>query len=130
MCFNIAAATGGNRSSMGQDVDHQRLTEISAINGAVVSEASNVGIPVPVNQTLTALVETPPGPIIRDAFCHPQQKKLDSRVGREYPSPPRQTGHADFPASGFPLDFSERHTLAMKLPNDYKYISPNFCKCR
>ncbi len=56
--FNIAKATGGNRSSMGQDVDHQRLTEISAINGAVVSEANNVGIPVPVNQTLTALVET------------------------------------------------------------------------
>ncbi len=56
--FSIAAATGGNRSSMGQDVDHQRLTEISAINGAVVSEASKVGIPVPVNQTLTALVET------------------------------------------------------------------------
>ena len=56
--FSIAAATGGNRSSMGQDVDHQLLTEISAINGAVVSEASKVGIPVPVNQTLTALVET------------------------------------------------------------------------
>lgn len=56
--YYIADATAGNRSSMGQDVDHHRLTEISAINGAVVSEAYKAGIPVPVNQTLTALVET------------------------------------------------------------------------
>ena len=56
--YHIAGATAGNRSSMGQDVDHHRLTEISAINGAVVSEARKAGISVPVNQTLTALVET------------------------------------------------------------------------
>ena len=56
--YHIAEATGGNRSSMGQDVDHGRITEISTINGAVVSAARKAGIPVPVNQTLTALVET------------------------------------------------------------------------
>ncbi len=56
--YHIAEATAENRSSMGQDVDHHRLTEISAINGAVVSRARKAGIPVPVNQTLTALVET------------------------------------------------------------------------
>jgi len=56
--YHIAEATSGNRSSMGQDVDHHRLTEISAINAAVVSEARKAGISVPVNQTLTALVET------------------------------------------------------------------------
>jgi 2-dehydropantoate 2-reductase len=56
--YNIASATSENRSSMGQDVDNCRLTEIGAINGAVVAEARKRGIPVPVNQTLTALVET------------------------------------------------------------------------
>jgi len=56
--FSVAQATGPNRSSMGQDVDHKRPTEIEAINGSVVSLAQEKGIPVPVNQTLTALVQT------------------------------------------------------------------------
>ena len=56
--FHVAEATGANRSSMGQDVDNKRQTEISAINGAVVKEAQKLGINVPVNQTLSALVET------------------------------------------------------------------------
>ncbi len=56
--FQIAEATRTNRSSMGQDVDNKRQTEISAINGTVVKEAQKLGINVPVNQTLTALVET------------------------------------------------------------------------
>lgn len=56
--FQVAEATSGNRSSMGQDVDNHRQTEISAINGAVVAEARKVGIKAPVNETLTALVET------------------------------------------------------------------------
>ncbi|MFO7750914.1 MAG: 2-dehydropantoate 2-reductase [Desulfobacteraceae bacterium] len=56
--FTVAKATGFNRSSMGQDVDHQRQTEIDAINGAVVRLAGEKNIHVPVNQTLTALVET------------------------------------------------------------------------
>jgi 2-dehydropantoate 2-reductase len=43
---------------MGQDVDHRRPTEIMAINGFVVREAEHLGIPVPVNKTLSALVET------------------------------------------------------------------------
>ncbi|HSH69433.1 MAG TPA: 2-dehydropantoate 2-reductase [Deferrisomatales bacterium] len=54
----VAAATAANRSSMGQDVDNRRLTEIDAINGAVVREARRVGLAAPVNQTLAALVET------------------------------------------------------------------------
>ncbi len=56
--YRIAEATGPNRSSMGQDVDQRRLTEISAINGFIVRRAKDAGIAVPVNQTLTALVET------------------------------------------------------------------------
>ena len=52
-----AEATRENRSSMGQDFDHRRKTEIDAINGAVVREAQPLGIPVPFNQTVTDLVK-------------------------------------------------------------------------
>ena len=56
--FKVAAATAANRSSMGQDVDHRRPTEIKAINGFVVREADRMGLAAPVNRALTALVET------------------------------------------------------------------------
>ncbi len=56
--FDIAEMTAGNRSSMGQDVDHHRRTEIDAINGFVVRESERLGIEAPVNRTLTALIET------------------------------------------------------------------------
>jgi 2-dehydropantoate 2-reductase len=56
--FAIAQATAANRSSMGQDVDHKRATEIGAINGYVVREAERLGIATPVNRTLAGLVET------------------------------------------------------------------------
>jgi 2-dehydropantoate 2-reductase len=56
--FQVVAATAANRSSMGQDMDHRRPTEIKAINGFVVREAENMGIAAPVNRALTALVET------------------------------------------------------------------------
>jgi 2-dehydropantoate 2-reductase len=56
--FGVIRATAENRSSMGQDVDHKRPTEIDAINGAVVREAEKLGLDVPVNRTLTALIET------------------------------------------------------------------------
>jgi 2-dehydropantoate 2-reductase len=56
--FDVAAATAANRSSMGQDIDNKRLTEIDAINGYVVREAKRAGVAAPVNQTLTALVKT------------------------------------------------------------------------
>lgn len=56
--FKVAKGTDVNRSSMGQDVDNKRQTEISAINGYIVREADKLGLKVPVNRTLTALVET------------------------------------------------------------------------
>lgn len=56
--FDIAKATAENRSSMGQDVDARRKTEIEAINGAVIRKARELGISTPINDTLTALVET------------------------------------------------------------------------
>jgi 2-dehydropantoate 2-reductase len=56
--FQIAEATATNRSSMGQDVDHKRRTEIGAINGYIVMEGAKLGLAVPVNRTLAGLVET------------------------------------------------------------------------
>lgn len=51
-----AVATASNQSSMLQDVLHGRLTEIEAINGALVREGERRGIPTPVNRTLTLLI--------------------------------------------------------------------------
>ena len=56
--FQVADATAQNRSSMGQDVDNKRQTEIGAINGVIVREGRRLGIVTPVNRTLTALMET------------------------------------------------------------------------
>lgn len=56
--FKVAEATAVNRSSMGQDVDNNRTTEIAAINGFIVDEAKKLGIETPVNFALTALVQT------------------------------------------------------------------------
>jgi 2-dehydropantoate 2-reductase len=56
--FKVAEATAVNRSSMGQDVDNHRQTEIAAINGFIVSEAKKLGIAAPVNFALTALIQT------------------------------------------------------------------------
>lgn len=49
----VAAATSANRSSMLQDVEAGKRTEVDAINGAVVDRADAA---VPVNETLTALI--------------------------------------------------------------------------
>lgn len=56
--LEIAGATAANRSSMGQDVDKKRATEIDAINGYVVRAAERIGVSAPVNKTLTALIKT------------------------------------------------------------------------
>jgi len=53
----IAQATAVNRSSMGQDVDHRKRTEIDAINGAIVALGEQLHLPTPVNQTLVQLVK-------------------------------------------------------------------------
>ena len=56
--FEVAEATAANRSSMGQDVDNERPTEIDAINGYIVRESKRLGLEAPVNFSLTALIET------------------------------------------------------------------------
>lgn len=53
---DVARRTASNRSSMLMDVLAERRTEIDAINGAVVRRGHELGVPVPVNETLTRLV--------------------------------------------------------------------------
>jgi 2-dehydropantoate 2-reductase len=54
--FDVAGKTGANRSSMLQDFDRKRPSEIEVMNGAIVREAQKAGIAVPVNATITRLV--------------------------------------------------------------------------
>lgn len=55
--FAVARATAINRSSMRQDVERGKRTEIDAINGAIVGIGEKIGIPTPVNRTLTQLIK-------------------------------------------------------------------------
>lgn len=50
--LRIAINTYHNHSSMRQDVENGRITEIDAICGAIVRIAAQYGIPVPVNERL------------------------------------------------------------------------------
>ena len=54
----MAALTGANRSSMLQDVEAGRPTEIDAISGAVAREAERRGVAAPLNQAMTVLVSS------------------------------------------------------------------------
>jgi 2-dehydropantoate 2-reductase len=53
----VCKATSDNISSMLQDVLNKKRTEIDFINGAIVREGAALGIPTPVNFTLTSLVQ-------------------------------------------------------------------------
>jgi 2-dehydropantoate 2-reductase len=55
--LEVARKTGANRSSMLQDFDRKRETEIDFMNGAIVREAAAAGIPAPVNATMVRLVK-------------------------------------------------------------------------
>ncbi len=55
---SVCKATAANVSSMLQDVLNKKRTEIDFINGAVIRQGKALGIPVPVNEVLTALVKT------------------------------------------------------------------------
>ncbi|NMP23048.1 ketopantoate reductase family protein [Sulfobacillus harzensis] len=54
---HLVQETAGNVSSMLQDVRHGYSTEIGAINGYLVHRANQLGIPAPLNEALTRLIE-------------------------------------------------------------------------
>ena len=56
--MEVCRDTAGNIASMLQDVLKERITEVDFINGAIVREGITLGIPTPVNHTLTCLVKT------------------------------------------------------------------------
>jgi len=64
--FKVAKATSLNKNSMLQDLEKGRRTEIDFINGAIEKTGKTIGVPTPVNSTLTALL-----------------KGLESRIGKE-----------------------------------------------
>jgi 2-dehydropantoate 2-reductase len=56
--MEVCRDTAENIASMLQDVLKERITEVDFINGAIVREGIALGIPTPVNHTLTCLVKT------------------------------------------------------------------------
>jgi len=56
MTLDVCSKTARNLSSMLQDVNNKRLTEIDSINGAIVAAGKNLGIPTPVNDELVRKV--------------------------------------------------------------------------
>jgi 2-dehydropantoate 2-reductase len=55
--LEVARSSHGNRSSMLQDIERGRRTEVDYLNGAVVSAAERLGIPVPMNEAIYSLVK-------------------------------------------------------------------------
>ncbi|MGQ9843077.1 MAG: ketopantoate reductase family protein [Spirochaetota bacterium] len=53
----LLPSTGEHRSSMLQDIQAKRQTEIDALNGAVVELAKHHGVSVPVNKIITSLIK-------------------------------------------------------------------------
>jgi 2-dehydropantoate 2-reductase len=54
---DIGIKTARNISSMRQDLIADRKTEISHINGYLVTRAAELGVPCPINTTLVSLIE-------------------------------------------------------------------------
>jgi 2-dehydropantoate 2-reductase len=57
MIIDVARSTAMNKSSMLQDVDRGKRTEIDSLNGAIVKLGKEYGIETPINETLCALVK-------------------------------------------------------------------------
>jgi len=55
--IEVAEATANNKSSMLQDIEKGKRTEIDYINGAIVKLGKKLKIKTPVNKTLTAIVK-------------------------------------------------------------------------
>lgn len=55
---SVCKATAANISSMLQDVLSSKRTEIDYINGAITRQGKALGIPTPVNETLTDMIKT------------------------------------------------------------------------
>jgi 2-dehydropantoate 2-reductase len=52
LAFEVLRRTASNRSSMLQDIERGRPTEVESLNGAVAREGRRLGVPTPVNEDL------------------------------------------------------------------------------
>lgn len=52
----VLVNAGDGKGSMLQDIEARRLTEVDAINGAVVNAGVGTGVPAPLNRAMQALV--------------------------------------------------------------------------
>jgi 2-dehydropantoate 2-reductase len=53
---SVCKATAQNHSSMLQDIEHGRVTEIDSITGVIVTEGRRLGVSTPVNEVIWRLV--------------------------------------------------------------------------
>ena len=58
LTIKIATDTSNNRSSMLQDIDNHRRTEIDQINGVIACRGKASGIPTPINDALIKAIKT------------------------------------------------------------------------
>jgi 2-dehydropantoate 2-reductase len=56
--LEVLRTTAQNRSSMLQDVERGKRTEIDQINGALVRKGEDRGVPMPVNRSLWELIRS------------------------------------------------------------------------
>ena len=69
----LVPSTAGHRSSMLQDMERGRPTEIDAINGEVVARGAARGVSVPTNAVLTRLIRACARPgAIREGAWNPR----------------------------------------------------------
>jgi 2-dehydropantoate 2-reductase len=61
--FETAVATANNRSSMLQDLEARRPTEVDAIHGAVLAAGEETGIATPATQVIAALIRAKEKPV-------------------------------------------------------------------
>ena len=55
--IKIIQDTGGNKSSMLQDIENRRRTEIDSLNGMIAQLARERGLETPLNRALTIIVK-------------------------------------------------------------------------
>ena len=53
----VIKLTSDNKSSMLQDIERGRPTEIDSINGAIVNVGKKYGVEAPINDSLTILIK-------------------------------------------------------------------------
>jgi 2-dehydropantoate 2-reductase len=70
----VVRSTAANHSSMLQDLEQGRRTEVAAIYGAVVAEATRVGLAVPTTRVVAALLAAREG---RVAAGYPELGLID-----------------------------------------------------